>query len=120
MKTLTLLFAALVITGAGTFAKAGNPQSVRVLSVKRDIFYFKVHQSFIGGTVEVYGEDGKLIFADKIHNHKAIIDFYFQDAGLYEIRIKKNDREVSFGYSKETPKPGDEAISQEVSMLQRG
>jgi len=121
MKTLTLLIAlliVLIITGASAFAKAGNPESVRVLSVKRDIFYFRVSQSFIGGTVEVYGEDGKLIYADKIVNHRAILDFFFQEAGSYQIKIKKEDREVSFDYTKATPKP--ETSTEEVSMLQPG
>jgi hypothetical protein len=122
MKMLTLLFAILTITGGSAFAKAGNPESVRVLSVKRDIFYFKVCQSFIGGTVEVFGEDGQLIFSDKIQNHKSILDFYLLDAGIYEIKIKKNDQEVSFGYNKKTPKPEAEASGEElqVSMLQHG
>jgi hypothetical protein len=123
MKKLTLLLAlliVLIIAGASAFAKTGNPESVRVLSVKRDIFYFRVSQSFIGGTVEVYGEDGKLIFSDKIIGHKAILDFFFQDAGLYDIRIKKDDREVSFGYTKSTPKPEVEVSTEEVPMLQQG
>ena len=124
MKTLKLTLAILVITAAGAFAKAGNPQNlVRVLSVKRDIFYFKVCQSFIGGTLEVYKENGELIFSDKIQNHKAILDFYYQETGLYEIKIKKGDREVSFGYNKNTPKPEVKASTEDMeqlSMLQQG
>ena len=121
MKTLKLTLAVLIITAAGAFAERNNPQQlVRVLSVKRDIFYFKICQSFIGGTVEVYSETGQLIFSDKLTNHKAIVDFYFQDAGLYEIRIKKGDHEVSFGYNKSTPRPEGDASgeTEQVPMLQ--
>jgi hypothetical protein len=122
MKTLKLILTILIITGASAFAKASDPHAVRVLSVKRDIFYFKVCQKFIGGTVEVYGEDGKLLFSDKIASHKVIVDFYFQDSGMYEIKVKKDDRVESFGYNKATPKPEGEAAagSETVSMLQQG
>lgn len=119
-KIITLLFAVLFIAGASAFAKGNPQQSVRVLSVKKDIFYFKVSQSFIGGTVEVYGEDGAMIFSEKIYSHKAILDFYFQDAGQYEIIIKKDDSEVSFEYAKFTSKPVVEASTANlVSMLQQ-
>ena len=123
MKTLKLTLAVLIITAAGAFAEGNNPQQmVRVLSVKRDIFYFKIGRSFIGGKLEVYSENGELIFSDKLTSHKAIVDFYFQDAGLYEIKIKKNDQEVSFGYTKSTPKPDGDVASenQQVSMFQEG
>lgn len=118
MKTLTIVLSILVITGASAFAREGNPQSsVRVLSVKRDIFYFKVCQTFIGGSIEVYGEDGAMILSDKIQNHKVIIDFYFQEAGVYKIRIKKDDREISFDYNKSTPKPEVEVSLEEIPQV---
>ena len=123
MKTIaTLLFAALMIAGASTFANS-NPESVRVISVKRDIFYFKVCRSFIGGTIEVYGENGQVICSDKIQNHKSILDFYLLDTGFYKIKIKKDDHEVTFGYTKHTPKPEVDASTEEpmvISMFQQG
>lgn len=103
MKTLKLTLAVLMITTAA-FANDSNPQ-VRVLSVKRDIFYFRICQSFLGGTLEVYGENGKMIFSDKLISNKGIVDFYPFDAGLYEIRIRKDRQELSFGYTKYNPKP---------------
>jgi hypothetical protein len=123
MKIFKLILAILIITSAtSVFAKRGNPNAVRVLSVKRDIFYFKVCQSFIGGTIEIYGKDGKLAFSNKIVSHKAIVDFYFQEPGTYEIKIKKDDREVSYDYNKSTPKPeGDATVNSETfSMIKQG
>lgn len=118
MKTIKVLVLVLMISAAGAFAETPAQSSVRILSVKRDIFYFKVSQSLIGGTLEVYNEEGKLIFTEKIARHKSIIDFYFQTPGLYEIKIRKNGHEESFGYSKSTPKPSEE--NEQLSMLQQG
>lgn len=78
---------------------------VRVLSIKSDIFYFKVDKIFLGATVEVYAQNGEIIFTEKVTNRKTIVDFYFEDPGTYTIRLKKDGKEEHFTYHKMNPSP---------------
>ena len=109
MKQLKLSFAILLICMSGSlFAKSNHHNNVSVLSVKRDIFYFKVSAEFIGSHVEVYGPDGELIATQEISHRKAIIDFFFEEAGLYHIVIKKEKEEMNFDFKKSNPSPTPE------------
>ncbi|MEO5979886.1 MAG: hypothetical protein ABIS36_13380 [Chryseolinea sp.] len=79
---------------------SANVSPVRVISTKTDIFYFKVDKSFIGAVIEVFSADGALLITDTVSHHKAIIDFYFERAGKYSIKMTKNDREENFTFEK--------------------
>jgi hypothetical protein len=104
MKTLKLLVG-LLLLGTVAFAGKSPDSNVSVLSIKRDIFYFKVCPSMIGALVEVRGEDGKLIASQEISHKKSIIDFYFEKPGHFTITITKGDKQVNFQYDKTTPSP---------------
>ena len=80
-------------------ANAKRPP-VSVISMNSNIFYFKVDKSFIGATVEVYGAEGELKLSSKISHHKAIIDFYEENAGKYKIVLKKDGNTLDFEYEK--------------------
>lgn len=103
MKKITLL--ALVVILSATLKLNATTTPVTILSTKSDIFYFKLCSSFVGATAEVYSENGELIMTEKILNRKAIIDFYYENAGTYTIKIKKDGIEENFIYKKGSSSP---------------
>ncbi|HEY9005900.1 hypothetical protein [Ohtaekwangia sp.] len=103
MKKLTVLsVAVLLFASFNLFANDGKigDGKISVLSKKRDIFYFKVSHEFIGATVQVFSADGQLLMTEEITRHKALIDFYYEKAGEYTIRIIKDNTEKNFNFSK--------------------
>lgn len=119
MKTLIIIFCFLVVNTSITFAASNNHQDVAVLSAKRDIFYFKVAPELIGARVDVYSASGKLLATSRISHRRAIIDFYFEDAGTYSIRITKDDLVLNFDYMKANPSPIKEGVFEHcVSITQ--
>lgn len=104
MKTLKVLVFLLLLTTT-TFAGKSPNSNVSVLSVKRDIFYFKVCPSLLGARVEVTDQDGKIIASQLIRHRKSIVDFYFERPGHFTITITKGDKQITFQYDKTTPSP---------------
>jgi len=103
LKTLVLLVA--LITGSQLVqAKDKTCSCIEVLSIKRDIFYFKSTEDFTGATIEVYSF-GKLIFTDTLVHRKTLIDFYFEKPGEYTIKIIKGSKVEEFNYQKHSPSP---------------
>jgi hypothetical protein len=105
MKTLKLIFCILLISGTSAFAASKKHHDVSVISVKRDIFYFKVASDLVGAHVDVYSANGELIASGEISHRKAIIDFHFENAGTYTIRITKESRVLNFDFKKSSPSP---------------
>jgi hypothetical protein len=101
-----LLLAILLVANLATF---GTPKTstvpVSVISNKRDIFYFKVDKTFIGAIIEVRNSEGVTILSDTITSHKAIVDFYLENAGTFTIEIRKDGEAVGFEYQKRDPLP---------------
>ncbi|HEY9049047.1 MAG TPA: hypothetical protein VIN08_24270 [Ohtaekwangia sp.] len=108
MKKLTVL--SLLVLLLASSAVLANDGKISILSKKRDIFYFKVSNEFIGATVQVYSEDGQLLMTEKITHHKALIDFYYEKAGEYKIKIVKDSAEQNFNFTKAGNK--DEATAE--------
>ena len=101
MKKFTLVVLMLVAS-VGTWA-CPTHTPVCVISVKSDIFYFKVSKTFIGATVEIYSKEGERIRTETVLHHKTIIDFYLENPGVYTIKIKKDNLEHNFSYVKDAP-----------------
>ncbi|MBL0740246.1 hypothetical protein [Chryseolinea lacunae] len=110
MKAVKVLFLALVMVAAMNVANAGDKSTcVSVLSIKRDIFYFKVANNLTGAAIEVYSSTGELIYNDTITHHKTLIDFYFEQPGTFTIKIIKGSHTESFNYEKTSPSPYQDA-----------
>jgi len=112
MKTLkTLVLLVVLITGSQFVqAKDKTCSSIEVLSIKRDIFYFKANEEFTGATIEVYAAD-TLIFTNQVAHRKTLIDFYFEKPGVYTIKIIKGSKVEEFTYQKRSPSPYAETES---------
>jgi hypothetical protein len=117
MKKTTLLFA-LVLIVSSTFAGYGSgKQSVEIISTKRDIFYFKVSHEFSGATVEVLTADGSILMTDTVQHTKSLIDFYFEQPGLYTIRMTKGEQQLVFTYEKVSESPFVDVDTKEALTL---
>jgi hypothetical protein len=81
----------------------GDPGPVKVLSTKRDIFYFKVDKALLGSTLEVFDKNGTKVIEQKIARRKVIVDFYYDQPGKYSIRISNGTQEQLFTYEKIGP-----------------
>jgi hypothetical protein len=98
MRNFTI--SALIFSSVIAFSAESKPIPVSVISISSDIFYFKVDKSFIGASVMVYSPTGQVILNEKVNHHKAIIDFYEEQAGKYTIVVKKDAEAVDFVYEK--------------------
>jgi hypothetical protein len=90
MKKMMLIPALALLMSAAAFAsKPENP--VKVVSKKLDVVYFKVSCEFIGGSMAVYDQNGKMIHTERVNDRKVIVDFYAEPSGSYTIRVKKGE-----------------------------
>jgi len=105
MKTTKLILCILLLAGTTTVASARKHSDVSVLSVKRDIFYFKVCSSLVGGRIDVFSSNGELLASSEISSRKTIIDFHFANQGSFIIKITKDNKELNFDYKKSSPSP---------------
>ena len=96
MKSLLIV----TILTLSPFVASSNVSPVRVISTKSNMFYFRVDRSFVGAVIEVLDAEGKLVLADTVAHHKAIIDFYYENPGVYSIKMKKDDRVWTFTFEK--------------------
>jgi hypothetical protein len=101
-----LILSLLLAVSFSTFASY-KPSSVpvSVISSKRDIFYFKVDKTFIGAIIEVKNSAGVVVLSQPVNSHKAILDFFLEDAGIYDIAIRKEGKVMEFVYQKNDPLP---------------
>jgi hypothetical protein len=97
------LTGAILLVVVCTMGALGDPGPVKVLSTKRDIFYFKVDKEFLGATLEVFDQEGNKVIEQKIEKRKVLVDFYYDQPGEYEIKVSYGPMERSFIYEKAGP-----------------
>lgn len=89
LTCITLLFAILALT---TYANPDSTQHkhISVLSMKKEVFYFKVDADFMGATVEVTDSTGAVFFSAEVSSKRSLIDFFFLEKGKYTIHFERN------------------------------
>jgi hypothetical protein len=95
---LSVLFVGTSITTEAKLRKV-SCHHVSVLSVKRDVFYFKVDTEFQGATAEVFDTNGKLCYSITLHKKRELIDFFYLEAGEYTIRFSRGNQSEEHQYS---------------------
>ncbi len=93
MKLICLTAILILFYSSPALSRHKKPEAghVSVLSVKREVFYFKVSKQFLGATVEVLNKAGETIYTEKITKRKTILDFFHWEAGTYTIKITKGE-----------------------------
>lgn len=103
MKLVRLAFLLFFfVLGVSAIAEAKpklGSHHVSVLSIKREIFYFKVDSEFIGATIEVYDSTGILQQTANVTRRRTIVDFFYMNPGIYTVRFAKGDMVEEFKYS---------------------
>jgi len=113
-----MMIAALALTVSAS-ALAGKPApSVKVVSMKMDVVYFKVSCDMIGASMEVTDANGSVIYTAKVTDHKVIVDFYAEPSGTYTIHVKKDGNEKSIDYTKVSMSHSELASHSFVSVTQ--
>ena len=105
MKISILLVVVFLARSTPIVANDPCKQIVEVLSTKMDIFYFKLCKVYTGGLVQVYSQEGDLLASHQLEGNKAVVDFYFEKAGTYVIKINVEGKEEKFDYVKLAPPP---------------
>ncbi|HEX8061121.1 MAG TPA: hypothetical protein VF473_09315 [Cyclobacteriaceae bacterium] len=93
-----MLVALVMMVSASVLSKNTHP--VKVLSTAKEVVYFKVSPEMIGAIMEVYDENGHMIYNDTVTSKKMIVDFYAEPTGSYTIHIKKNGADEVIEYVK--------------------
>jgi len=97
-KVAALLFAVMLNTSFSQ-AKGKEPNDkLKIITVKPHSVYFKVHESFIGGTVEVYDANQKLLETEALPHTHTMVFFDEKPSGKYFIKVKKGKKIIEFGY----------------------
>ena len=99
MKNIAVMLFMLMFAASTSFAKEKEPKrELKIITLKPHSVYFKVDQSFVGGTVEVYDANNTLLETDNLPHTHTMIYFDEKPSGKYFIKIKKGNKTVEFGY----------------------
>ena len=93
MKTGRGVVVALLIA-ASTMGAFGDPGPIKVVSTKRDVFYFKVDEALVGASLEVYDERGNKMIEQRIEKKRVIVDFYYDQPGRYIIKVADEEDKI--------------------------
>ncbi|MCE2937588.1 MAG: hypothetical protein ACK5V5_13970 [Cyclobacteriaceae bacterium] len=101
MKKILILIA-LIMLAIAVFAQPskGSYPEVKVLSQKRDAFYFKVSRDLLGSEVEVIHDNGKVVAKERMKGRKMLIDFFDMESGVYVIRVTQGRYVKTFTHEK--------------------
>jgi hypothetical protein len=105
MRISILLIVTLLLSYSVKASNDPCEKAVEILSTKMDIFYFKLCKDYMGAIVEVHTADSVVLVSKEIAGNKAVVDFYFEKAGKYLIKIKVAGKEETFEYEKLAPPP---------------
>lgn len=95
--------AALLLIAASTMGAIGDPGPVKVISTKKEIFYFKVDKEFAGALLEVFDAVGNKVIEQRVDKRRVIVDFYYDQPGRYIIKLSNGNLEEVFVYEKFGP-----------------
>lgn len=89
------MIAVMMVTMA--FTKEESP-SIKILSTKRHILYFKCSRDLIGANIEVENERHQSVASERVKDAKTLVDFFFLPPGNYIVKVKKDDVEIDIDY----------------------
>lgn len=99
MKNIAAILFVLMFATSASLAKEKEPKrELKIITLKPHSVYFKVDQSFVGGTVEVYDANKTLLEAEELPHTHTMIYFDEKPSGKYFIKVKKGNKTVEFGY----------------------
>lgn len=115
MKKIVILIA-FVMLAIAVFAqpsKVTYPE-IKVLSQKRDAFYFKASRDLLGSEVEVIHDNGKIVAQEKLKGRRMLIDFFDMESGIYVIRVTQGRYVKTFTHEKKLKSNAFEMLGHRV------
>jgi hypothetical protein len=97
MKNSVLVFLISVMMVTMAFTEEASP-SIKILSTKRHILYFKCSEELIGATIKVENEKHQSVATERVEEVKTIVDFFFLPPGTYMVKVIKGEVEVDIEY----------------------
>ena len=107
-----------------TFAFAEKPASkapqIHILADKMSVFYFRVDKALLGAVLEVTDSNGTVLISQTITNRKVLVDFFYESAGNYTIKITKDDFQKEFSLAKKEGLPFIQTeVKEEILVVQQ-
>src|SRR5688572_12166982 len=90
LTSLAILFTLLTFGAHAQTDTAAHSQHVSILSISKEVFYFKVDATFVGATVEVTDSTGTVFFTVELHSKRNLIDFFYLEQGQYTVHFEHN------------------------------
>jgi hypothetical protein len=85
----------------GTMAFTTEPEAtIKVISTKRHVLYFKSSKDLMGATIEVENECHQpvAVLTEQVKETKTLVDFFFLPSGIYTVKVIKDDIEINIEY----------------------
>lgn len=99
MNQVVALFFAVMFTTTISHAREREPKGkLEIITVKSHSVYFKVDQSFVGGTVEIYDSNKTLLGSEGLPHTHTMVFFDEKPSGKYFIKVRKGNKAIEFGY----------------------
>ncbi len=109
MKTFFTIV--MLLIASVSFAKPKPRNDFKILSVKKNVLYFKVDRAFVGGVVEIYDANKKFMEADSLPHTHTMIYFDEMPSGHYVVTVKKGRKHTEFKYDSDSDYSGGAAGS---------
>ena len=90
LTCIAVLFSLLTVGTQAQPETMAHHRHISILSMKKEVFYFKVDADFIGATVEVTDSTGTVFFSAEVNSKRSLIDFFYLEKGKYTIHFERN------------------------------
>jgi hypothetical protein len=97
MKLLVSVLFFVSVFAISSYGRNSN-STLKVLSTKRSVLYFKNSKDLIGATITIENEEHDLIESIPVERKRNIVDFFFLAPGAYTVKIKKDEKEYVIEY----------------------
>jgi len=87
---LALLLSSMTLSLRAQSGAISQHKHISVISISKEVFYFKADADFIGATVEVTDSTGTVFFSAELHAKRNLIDFFYLEKGRYNIHFEHN------------------------------
>lgn len=90
LTCLATLFTLLTLNLQAQLKPVNEHKHISIISVSKEVFYFKTDAEFIGATVQVTDSTGSVFFTAELHTKRNLIDFFYLEKGQYTIHFEHN------------------------------
>jgi hypothetical protein len=81
-------------------ANTGTNDKAKQAGNEENYFVLKMARKYVGADVQIYKNSGELVGRQKLINRKITIDFSEVKAGIYVIRVSKDNTTEEYTYVK--------------------